>query len=232
MKNLRGMAVQIAAIALLGRIVLVAHPASNSYSLEPNAGKWKTWFSPVSAYHVPPPPDTSTTRSELESLRISTNEPDEQTLEQIRFWDAGAPVYRWMNMVENRIAAGETITAHPHRVLAYLSMAMYDATIVAWGAKYTYKRSRPSDFDPRIKPLVAVEDSPSYPSDHAAVAAAAAGVLAYFFPDQAASYEKLAAEAASSRVAAGVEYPSDSSAGLELGSQVAQKVIQQIATDG
>jgi membrane-associated phospholipid phosphatase len=137
-----------------------------------------------------------------------------------------------MNMIEKRIAAGETITAHPHRVLAYMAMAMYDATIVTWNAKYTYKRSRPSDFDPRLNPVVAVPDSPSYPSEHAAVAAAAAGVLAYLFPDQANFYQKLAAEAAASRVAAGVQYPSDASAGLELGRQVAQNVIQRMANDG
>src|SRR5690348_13070279 len=98
MRMSRGMAVSIAAVALFGRAALVAQPRS-SYSLEPNAGKWKTWFSPVSAYRVPPPPDTATTRSELESLRSSTAEPDKHTLEQIRFWDAGAPVYRWMNMI-------------------------------------------------------------------------------------------------------------------------------------
>jgi membrane-associated phospholipid phosphatase len=64
------------------------------------------------------------------------------------------------------------------------------------------------------------------------VAAAAAGVLGYFFPTQADGYQKLAAEAAASRVSAGVQYPSDASAGLELGRQVAQNVIQQIASDG
>jgi hypothetical protein len=64
------------------------------------------------------------------------------------------------------------------------------------------------------------------------VSAAAAGVLSYFFPTQADAYQKLAAEAAASRVSAGVQYPSDASAGLELGRQVAQNVIQQIANDG
>jgi len=233
MKRISSLLAIITAGAVLSDgAALLAHRTSASYRLEPNAGKWRTWFDPAESYNVPPPPNTGSTRAELEVLNKAMAEVDADALNRIRFWDAGAPVYRWMNMVENRIAAGETITAHPHRVLAYLSRAMYDATIVAWDAKYTYKRSRPSDFDPRIKPLVAVEDSPSYPSDHAAVAAAAAGVLAYFFPDQAEAYQKLASEAAGSRVAAGVEYPSDSSAGLELGGQVAKTVIQQIANDG
>ncbi|WP_152971068.1 phosphatase PAP2 family protein, partial [Rhizobium ecuadorense] len=59
--------------------------------------------------------------------------------------------------------------------------------------------------------------SPAYPSEHAAAAAAAATVLAYFFPDEASSFQAMAEEAAQSRVLAGVQFPSDSSAGLELG---------------
>jgi hypothetical protein len=52
-----------------------------------------------------------------------------------------------VTVAEKRVAAGETITAHPHRVLAYMSMAMYDAPIAACDAKYRYNRSRPSDLD-------------------------------------------------------------------------------------
>ena len=228
----RVLAIVTAGAVLTGGGALLAQPTSKSYNLEPNAGKWKTWFNPAQSYQVPPPPDTDTTRAELDLLNKTVAELGPEALDRIRFWDAGAPVYRWMNMMEKRIAAGETITAHPHRVLAYLAMAMYDATVVAWNAKYTYKRSRPSDFDPRLNPVVAVPDSPSYPSEHAVVSAAAAGVLSYFFPTQADAYQKLAAEAAASRVSAGVQYPSDASAGLELGRQVAQNVIQQIANDG
>ena len=179
---LRVLAIVTAGAVLSGGGALIAQPTSKSYSLEPNAGKWKTWFNPAQSYQVPPPPDIAPPGTELDLLSKTVAELDPGAVDRIRFWDAGAPVYRWMNMMEKRIASGETITAHPHRVLAYLAMAMYDATIVAWNAKYTYKRSRPSDFDPRLNPVVAVPDSPSYPSEHAAVAAAAAGVLATLFP--------------------------------------------------
>ena len=102
-------------------------------------------------------------------------------------------------------------------------MAIYDATIAAWKSKYFYNRTRPSEVDPTLATAVATPGSPSYPSEHAAAAGAAATVLAYFFPDEASSFQAMAEEAAQSRVQAGVQFPSDSSAGLELGRKVAEQ---------
>jgi hypothetical protein len=33
-----------------------------------------------------------------------------------------------MDLLERRTEAGEVLTAHPHRVYAYVAIAMYDAT--------------------------------------------------------------------------------------------------------
>jgi hypothetical protein len=49
----------------------------------------------------------------------------------------------------------------------------YDATVAAWNAKYTYNRPRPSELDPSLTTMVPNPRSPSYPSEHVAVAAAA-----------------------------------------------------------
>ena len=73
--------------------------------------------------------------------------------------------------------------------------------------------------------------SPSYPSEHAATAGAAAAVLSYFFPDEAAAFQAMAEEAAESRVLAGLQYPSDSAAGLELGRKVAEQVLAAATAD-
>ncbi|WSH21886.1 phosphatase PAP2 family protein [Rhizobium ruizarguesonis] len=78
----------------------------------------------------------------------------------------------------------------------------------------------------------AYTSGPSYPSEHAAAAGAAATVLSYFFPDEASSFQAMAEEAAQSRVLAGVQFPSDSSAGLELGRRVAEQVIARAKADG
>jgi PAP2 superfamily len=111
-------------------------------------------------------------------------------------------------------------------------VAIYDATVAAWDTKYTYRRPRPGMADPRLATAVETPRSPSYPSEHAVVAAAAAQVLAYLFPDDAQALMAQAAEAARSREHAGVQYPSDTAAGLQLGRQVAELVIERARHDG
>lgn len=115
--------------------------------------------------------------------------------------------------------------------MALVSAAINDATIATWHGKYRYSRPRPSEVDPALEPLVTVPPSPSYPSEHAAVATATADVLTYIFPNSAALLTQLSEEAAQSRIAAGVQYPSDVNAGLSLGHQVGAAVIAPAKAD-
>src|SRR5207249_7209441 len=97
---------------------------------------------------------------------------------------------------------------------------------------YFYDRRRPSERDRSLNTALPVPDSPSYPSEHAATAQAAATVLAYFLPAEAQSFQTMAEQAGWSRVLAGVQYPSDYYAGLALGRKVAEKVIAKAKLDG
>lgn len=201
--------------------------------IEPRAGTWKTWaISSGKDYRVPAPPDAAATKGELAWLRDFVAQNNDQFKQDIAYWDAGAPSYRWIDLISTRYLAGDPVTAYPHRVYAYVAMAMYDATVATWDSKYAYNRPRPSQADPTLKTVLPTPASPSYPSEHAATAGAAAGVLSYFFPDEAAYFQALAQEAAISRVRAGLQYPSDYTAGLELGKQVAARVIAIAKADG
>ena len=113
-----------------------------------------------------------------------------------------------------------------------MALAIYDATIAAWESKYFYNRRRPSELDHHLPTALPVPNSPSYPSEHAAAAQAAATVLAYFLPAEAESFQTLAEQAGWSRVLAGLQYPSDYQAGLALGQAVAEKVIEKASADG
>ncbi len=201
--------------------------------IEPTAGQWKTWvISSGKDYRVPPPPSPSETQAELRALSDLVSHNDQATAAQIEYWDAGAPAYRWIDLISNRLLAGTPTTAYAHRVFAYVAMAMYDATVAAWESKYYYNRPRPSGMDHKLPTAVDVPESPSYPSEHAAAAQAAASVLAALLPAEAQSFQTMADQAGWSRVLAGVQFPSDYYAGADLGRRVAERVIAKANADG
>src|SRR5262249_44124728 len=151
---------------------------------EPLAGRWKTWvLTAGSQLRLSPPPDASATAAELGELRALGARRDAAARDQIGFWDSGAPGYRWNGILGDELAKHNLTGATTSRHITLMQVAIYDATIAVWDSKYVYRRPRPSVADPALSTVVATPQSPSYPSEHAAVAAAAAGVLAYLFPD-------------------------------------------------
>jgi hypothetical protein len=201
--------------------------------IEPNAGQWKTWvLASGSEFRLAAPPDTNSTADEIAWLRDFITQRDDVANQQIAFWDAGSPSYRWVEMATNRIVSENIGSAPGTRIMALLDVAIYDALVAAWDSKYFYKRRRPSEIDTSLVAAVSVPRSPSYPSEHAVVAGAAAAILGYLFPADANSYTALAEECACSRLYAGVQYPSDYFAGLDLGRRVAARVIERAQTDG
>jgi membrane-associated phospholipid phosphatase len=152
--------------------------------------------------------------------------------DQIAYWDAGSPGYRWMQLAARQMLAQNVAAPLFTRGMSLVSVAIYDATITAWDSKYAWKRPAPATMDTSIQPLVAATGNTSYPSEHAVAAGAASVVMAYLFPNMAETYTDLAEEAARSRVYAGAAFPSDVEAGLELGRQVGKMVITYALGDG
>src|SRR4030095_747429 len=101
------------------------------------------------------------------------------------YWDAGAPSYRW-NEIAYKLAGQEIFKEGGGNFwrapMAWMNIAIYDATIEAWKLKYKYNRKRPFEVVSSIRPLVTASNNPSYPCEHAVTAGAASTVLAYFFP--------------------------------------------------
>ena len=154
--------------------------------IDPKAGGWHTWvLTSGSQFRPGPPPDEATTQGELDELRASVNQRDSAALDQIEFWDTGAPSYRWNELSVSEALKHNLGANYATRALALVHVALSDAMVATWDAKYAYQRPRPSDLDPSLTTVVATPASPSYPSEHAAAAAAASAVLAYVFPDDA-----------------------------------------------
>ena len=199
--------------------------------LEPEAGQWATWVLPKGdALRLPEPPSFRASRAEIEELRGIAR--DAAAVERMHYWNAGAPGMRWMEIAGAELAAARLSNNRGARMRALLSAAMYDATIAAWDSKYAYMRLRPAVLDRRLPTLIPTPDSPSYPSEHAAVAAAAAAVLSSIFPSRAAYFAQQAEAAAQSRLVAGVHYRSDVEAGLALGRAVGALVVERGKHDG
>ncbi|MFC0772625.1 phosphatase PAP2 family protein [Terrimonas alba] len=193
---------------------------------------WKTWvLKDLNQVSVAAPPDKTQTQKELAEIKDKITKQDEKILGRIQYWDAGAPSYRW-NEIACQLTTFENFTAFTREPAAWMNMAIYDATVAAWKAKYNYQRKRPGEITSSFKPVISAPATPSYPCEHSVTAAAAAHVLAYFFPEKADSILKLANEAAQSRIYAGVQFPSDVSAGWKLGEQVAAIVIEEAKKDG
>jgi len=201
--------------------------------VEPGAGKWKTWVIPSGdALRLAAPPDSQVTARELQWVKDCISQRDQATLAKIDYWDAGSPGYRWMQLAQQLVVSEGLPTPLQTRALALVAAAISDAMVAAWDSKYAYNRSHPSQLDSTIAPVVAVPQSPSYPSEHAAAAGAAAAVLEYLFPDQTAVLATMASDAAASRVMAGVAFPSDVFSGLDLGESVGKAVIAFAQNDG
>jgi membrane-associated phospholipid phosphatase len=214
-------------------LAMTAMTALGQGQIEPRAGTWKTWIlSSGRELRAAPPGDAAATADEISWLKDFMAEAGSNERGQVAFWDTGSPGMRWLELVEERILDGRIALPNAVRPLTLLNVAIYDATVAAWDSKYTYNRARPSERDPRIIPLLPVPASPSYPSEHAVAAGAAEAVLSALYPAEATLYHNMAEEAGRSRLYAGVHYPSDVIAGLELGRAVGRKVMEYAATDG
>src|SRR5262249_45450370 len=96
-----------------------------------------------------------------------------------------------------------------------------------------YPRPAPAAAIPGLTPLDgAVPADTSFPSEHAAVAGAAATVLAYLFPRATGEQSHLPDEAATPRLWAGANYRSDVETGLAIGRAVGERAATRGTTDG
>src|SRR4051812_39046831 len=199
---------------------------------EPTAGRWHTWVLSSAgqiAVPAPPAPGSAAARADVDELRrLAQTRTAAMTLDA-RAAARRSPVEPWMNVNFELVANRAKNPVAASRAYGLLSVAMYDATVAAWKAKYRYHRSAPRDVDA----LLTAGPDPSYPSEHAVIAGAASRVLAYLYPERpAARLDAMAQRLARERIVAGLNYPSDTRAGLALGRAVGDAVIAHAKRDG
>ncbi|HEX2094454.1 MAG TPA: phosphatase PAP2 family protein [Longimicrobiaceae bacterium] len=232
-----------AALALLLGLTACDSPTEPGLRADRAGGTWRTWvLEGGSALRPPPPPaeGSDEARRELEEIVRLQASLSPAAEAEIARWD-GLPTRAWtlrsFDLLEFYWPLLPSIrTATPvraSRIMALLHVAMYDALVATWDAKYAYHRRAPFEADGRVRARVARPGVPSYPSEHAAAAAAAAEVLAYAFPgEDTAAFRAEARRAGESRILAGVARRSDVEAGAALGRAVAQRVLARAMQDG
>ena len=223
---------RLALLAMAVLMVTALAPATTTAATEQDL-----WFlsSPGALRPGPPPADDSSqTKEELrELLRLQRVRTARQE-RAVRRWGRGPATIPWTRVAletirTQRAAAFPTRSA---RALGVLHLGMHDALVAARDARDAYDRTRPAGLDGRIDPLLPARGS-SYPDERAVVAGAAEALLSYLFPDAPQGrFERLARQAASSRLWAGVSYRSDVARGLDLGRAVAAAAVDRAAADG
>jgi len=214
---------------LLVSVVTAAHAADD----QSKAGTWKTWvISSGHEFRVAAPPNDAATSAELGELKSLANKRDATAKDLIAYWNVGPPSYRWHEIALSEVMRNNLPWNYAMRNFALMHVAIYDALVAAWDSKFAYNRKRPSELDGSLATDFSNPRSPSYPAEHAVVAGAAATVLSYLFPDRASYFADKAEEAGRSVLFAGIQYPSDVTVGLELGRQVAARVVERGKADG
>jgi len=208
-------------LPILLSVLLIA--AQLHAQLEPAAGNWKPWFiTSVKDNRLAAP---TSYKGEIAEVLSRQQNLDSTAWKQIIFWNAGAPGYRWHEMMSKLWTVDISNTGVLANML--LGTAIYDATLVAWDTKYAYKRARPFEADKRIKLYAPKPESPGYPCEHSVAAGVAVTIIGRFYPKMADSVKRLAQQLMDSRVAVGLAFPSDTRAGFELGKKIAEMEIER-----
>lgn len=204
-------------------------------SISPEAAGWQpAVITGVEALMPPPPPAFKSPEAlaELKEILEWQRRRTGDDLKAIAYWNDVPTPMRWSEEVRSEIISASMVPPLGARALAIVHAAMYDATVVAWKAKGRYKRPLPVQENPFLKAVAGDPGVPSYPSEHAAIAMAAALTIGELFPDHKQEMLKKARLVGETRIAAGAAHRSDVEAGFRIGEGVAQQVLAARLADG
>jgi hypothetical protein len=240
-----------------------------------------TWvIASASQFRPGPPPLLTSARyasdvneTQSKGSITSTTRTTDETIGAL-LWNAGTATYLWNHIAVSLIGSrhgeadndqwdggehgrGRTTLLEHARVLAQLGVAMADAAIGCWDAKYTYNFWRPitairetaddgnaaTTPDPAWTPMFATPAHPDYPSGHSCVSGAAAVVLSHEFGEHRhlvlesdamlgvsrhfRSFDEALEDVKNARVFAGIHFRTATEVGQQLGAAVGREVLVQ-----
>lgn len=181
-------------------------PAAYATAVEPHWGQLRTLVLDSSKQFLPPPPYTFDVKNknsayylEVQKLIDASKNLNEEQKQIALFWDDNpfklnvyghamfstkkfSPPGHWMNIcgiasAQAKADFGTTLTGYTKTAIA-----LYDAFIACWQAKYTYNTARPETvinkyFDKDWLPYIQTPPFPEYTAGHSTISAAAAETL-------------------------------------------------------
>lgn len=177
---------------------------------------------------LPPPPGDGSpqARAELAELHRFEKARTAADLARARTDDAREDVTAFRNVV----GPGFQLERLPATARLFADLRAEDSA-AAKRAKAYFQRTRPWAADPTLHPCPHGDDkvTSAYPSGHATMAYAAAGVLARLDPPKAQAILARAADYAENRLVCGAHYRRDIVAGQTLGTALALALIEKPA---
>ena len=239
-------------------------PAFSPRPLQPCWGQLRPFVLTSAAECAPPAPPVYSTQpsSELFGLAMevyNTNlnlTPDQHDI--ALFWAdnagaSGTPPGHWIALMAEIARNDDLSLAAAAEGFARVGIAVADAFISCWNAKYSFNFERPVTYiqntiAPAWLPLLATPSFPSYTSGHSTQSQAAATVLTDMFgaraftdntlsthalqpalaPRAFDSFDGAADEAARSRLYAGIHFSTDNDVGLEQGRCIGEAIVQRV----
>jgi hypothetical protein len=224
-----------------GEIAWVSQETPPRPPMLPNFGQVRAWMmtpAEIQAERPPAPPSTSSAlmQQELQEVKTTAANLTRDQLSIAQFWNDGAGTYappgHWNDVAAEYIRDARWSEVRAARAFALLNMAMHDAGVGCWEAKFAYFNPRPSQLDPAIKTSIGLPNFPSYTSGHSTFSAAASTVLGHLFPTAAAEFSRMADEAGISRLYAAIHYRSDIERGKAHGVRIGGYTVSFARTDG
>src|SRR5688500_340707 len=127
---------------MITSITAMSQTAAPKHAVNYEAANWKIMLldNPEQIKTIAPPV-AAQSKAELQTVKQRIAKVDEKKLQEIKYWDAGAPSYRW-NQIATKLVSWENVTNVLRMPAAWMNMAIYDATIIAWKEKLKHKRTR------------------------------------------------------------------------------------------
>jgi len=175
-----------------------------------------------------------------------------------RFWQTSTPTFLWNRVALDLIADTDNELSDNAHLLATMNLAIADAIISCWDAKYFYEFWRPvtairladtdgndgTTLDTSWTPLLVTPPFPEHTSGHSSASSAAAAVLADYFGDDTSftvkshtnlswvrdfsSFTSALAEVADARVFAGIHFRTACDVGVVAGNEVAAYIMENL----